>query len=181
MTDQEAFKQLRDGSEEILKTLYRKYRGEFGQWAMKKRDCSQEEALDAFQEGMIILYEKIQSGHITELRSTLKTLLFGIAKNRLYKHLPKEVKMTPEIHSGLPEEEVSTWGEWESNELAEQLARLVAKMKAPCDQILYFFYYRNFSMESIANRLGYSNERVAKTQKNRCMKRLRQMATGILD
>lgn len=180
MTDQELFQELKTGSEEVLRTLYRTYRETFIHWAMNQPgNYQEEEAVDAFQESMIILYEKVQSGQINELRSSVKTLLFAIAKNRLRKQGSKELMMPSGREAGYEIEE-SRWGMLENNELAEQLAMLVRQLKAPCDQILYLFYYRNFSMESIANRLEYNNENVAKTQKNRCMKRLREMAKGMI-
>ena len=43
----------------------------------------------------------------------------------------------------------------------------------PCKSILTQFYYEQFSMEMIAEKFGYTNSDTAKTQKYKCLKRLK--------
>lgn len=168
---------LRSGSEDAIRQLYRLYRKEFLHWAIRTYNCREEEALDAFQETVIILYEKIQGNEEFQLQSQLKTYLFGVAKKRLNKQYSKELVLeesTAQFLVGLEEDKL------EASDQVQQLANLVAKMKPPCDQVLFLYYYRSFTMESIANDLGYSSPDVAKTQKNRCLKKLRTSAKEIL-
>ena len=62
----------------------------------------------------------------------------------------------------------------------ETLIRLLRHLGEPCHSILKLFYFDSFSMESIANRLGYKNEHVAKAQKRRCIKELKSQAEQFL-
>lgn len=43
----------------------------------------------------------------------------------------------------------------EVSDQAVQLSNLVASLSSPCDELLYLFYYRQFTMEAIASRMNY--------------------------
>ena len=53
--------------------------------------------------------------------------------------------------------------------------RVVASLNSPCDQILRAFYWDKLSGVQIAEKLGYSNPDSVKTQKNKCMNKLKQL------
>ena len=42
-----------------------------------------------------------------------------------------------------------------------------------CKKVLGYFYFRNLSHEEIAEELGYNNADTSKTQKNKCLKKLK--------
>ena len=56
------------------------------------------------------------------------------------------------------------------------MARLLNKLGEPCQQLLTLFYFNNYTMESIAETMGYKNDKVAKSQKVRCLKELKKEA-----
>jgi len=175
MDDKQLIYQLRHGPEEAFRALYRTYRLAFVQWAMRLYGCRQAEAVDAFQESVVILYEKIQGDELPELNSSLKTYLFAIGKRRLHKQFSKEMVVQHDF-AGLDRQVEAYSSQLEVSELGREIARLVAALPHPCNQLMYWYYYRNFSMEAIANRMNYKSADVAKTQKNRCSKRLKKLA-----
>ncbi len=68
---------------------------------------------------------------------------------------------------------------FENRERKQLLVTLIAQLGEPCKELLSLFYFHNFSMESIAERLGYKNDKVAKSQKARCLKELKAGAESL--
>ena len=58
-----------------------------------------------------------------------------------------------------------------------QISKMIKSMAEPCGSILKMFYYRGYSMDEIATRMQYKNVNVAKTQKLRCLNKLRNALT----
>ena len=65
-------------SDKALKEVYQKYRNEFLHWAVRNHSCSMEEAKDVFQQGVVILYENVKLGKVTQITTQVKTYLFSI-------------------------------------------------------------------------------------------------------
>jgi len=66
-----------------MEKLYVQYRKEFVGWSMKKYGIPKDEALDHYQDTMTIFFEKVISGSLEEVQSSIKTYVFGIGKNRM--------------------------------------------------------------------------------------------------
>jgi DNA-directed RNA polymerase specialized sigma24 family protein len=65
--------------------------------------------------------------------------------------------------------------EFELTERNKAIRETVNKMDKPCAPLLIAFYWEGYSMDEIANNLGYSNANSAKTQKNKCMNKLKAL------
>ena len=63
------------------------------------------------------------------------------------------------------------------NEKQKTLMESLKELGDPCKSILMYFYYEQFSMEKIAETLGYTNADNAKNQKYKCLKRLKTIMT----
>ena len=61
--------------QEALEEVYLRYRGEFISWARKQMNCSTDQAKDAYQQAIIILYENIVSAKLVVLQSSEKTYI----------------------------------------------------------------------------------------------------------
>ena len=55
----------------------------------------------------------------------------------------------------------------------EDVRRLVQNMNEPCRSILWAYYWEGKSMSEIANENGYTGKDVAKSQKSRCMTKVK--------
>ncbi len=177
ITSNEWIAQIKNGDRAALDRVYTTYRDEFITWMRFSYSCSENDALDVFQDSVIVLYRQIMSGKIVELKSSLKTYLFGVAK-RVWLDRNKRQKIKTN--------DIENYHHLQTNEMAvtEQLnerqlvmKELLSKLREPCRSIIHLFYYRKFSLESIAQEMNYSSKDVAKAQKVRCMKGFRKVVT----
>lgn len=162
---------IRSGDARFLKSLYYQERSSFVGWALKHHRLSESEALDIYQSSFTIMYTNIKNEKLTAIESTLSTYLIGIGKNLIRKHFNT-------LHLPLDHQQVDIIddGQHRQQELYHQQAMIrswLEKLGNPCKKILVLYYYRKYSMESIAREMGYKSESVAKKKKCLCLKSLR--------
>ncbi|MFT4203599.1 MAG: sigma-70 family RNA polymerase sigma factor [Chitinophagaceae bacterium] len=137
-----------------------------------------EEAKDVFQEALILLFEKAKNTDF-QLSSRLGTYLYAVSRNiwlkRLSRNRRKEVSTADflEENDGLADE---------GNEIAAEKNRQFAIMEEamdrlgePCKTLLESFYVQKMDMKAITEMFGYTNADNAKTQKYKCLMRLKKM------
>ena len=81
MTDIEMIRMIKAGNQQGLSLLYESCRHEFMNWIMKFTGCNEEDASEYYHASVLITYDNIHNGKLEDLRSSLKTYLFGIGKN----------------------------------------------------------------------------------------------------
>lgn len=175
--DEHLLNRLRSGDEATLYKVYETYCGIFTKWVIGKYGVSEEEGADVFQESVITLYENAVQGKI-KANSSLKTYLFAVGKNILLKRLHHRGHLSANVVLDDLENTIGVNADNFSRPLnARQalVAKLMEEIGEPCKTILELFYFYNWSMSEIAERMEYSNANVAKTQKSRCVKRLQKM------
>jgi RNA polymerase sigma-70 factor (ECF subfamily) len=160
--------------EALFARLYRDQRAVFIQWASKNFGCEDEDALEVFQESMLVLYQKIQTRELIEIRSSVKTYLFAVGRNLLLKQFEKRKRT--KLMDELPEVAVSFIERQE--ELSDrqiQVQEALSMLGASCREVLHLFYYRNYAVEAIANQLNFNSEEVVRSKKYKCLKQLRKI------
>jgi RNA polymerase sigma factor, sigma-70 family len=158
---------------EALSKIYQEYRTEFIAWAIKNYGCSADEAKDSYQNAIIILYENVVSGKLTELNSSAKTYLFAVGKNKIRELKRHESKKEVfDQATELPAEEEQEVFTPEAVQLA---LNSLEQLGEPCKSLLQEFYYHKSTMTQIMEKLGYKNEDTAKNQKYKCLVRLRKI------
>lgn len=175
-------KQVKAGNSKAIELLYRVFREDFIQWLQRNQSCSREEARDIFQESVMALYKGIKTGKITEIQMTVKAYLFGIGKKVYLNKLRKKQIETTGMENvpNLSEELFQKKIEEESlNNLQKNILKLLEKMRNPCRAIIYSFYYKGWTMQEIAEEMGYRNARVVKSQKVRCIGTLRKRVGAV--
>ena len=179
LTDQAILEDIRNGGDEGLIQLYQSYRSEFFGWAMRHFDLDQEACADLFQDCIINLRKNIVKGKLTHLSSTLKTYLFAIGKNMARTHLKKEMRVVKddELMQFQISEDYITDQPLLNYDKRKFVSDHLKALGEPCFTLLRLFYYDGFSMDSIAQRLKYKNENVAKSQKLRCINALKKRMT----
>ena len=158
---------------EALSKIYQDHRTEFISWAMKNYGCSLDEAKDCYQNAIIILYENVVSGKLTELNSSTKTYLFAIGKNKL-RELNRENNKKEDI-ANLPDVVADDPVEQHHPEAVKLAMHCLEHLGEPCKSLLQEFYYHKSTMAQIMEKLGYKNEDSAKNQKYKCLVRLRKL------
>ena len=174
--------QVKAGNSKAIELLYKVFREDFIQWLQRSQSCSREEARDIFQESVMALYKGIKAGKIVEIQMTVKSYLFGIGKKIYLTKLRKKKVETTGMDSipNLSEELFEKKIEEESlNALQKVMLKLLEKMRNPCRAIIYSFYYKGWTMQEIAEDMGYNNARVVKSQKVRCIVKLRKKVQSL--
>jgi len=161
--------------------FYSKHRSEFLKWSYKNYHLMPDEAVDIYQDAIVILYENAISGKLDRLQCSVKTYFFGIAKNLISTYLKKKIK-EKEKYEKLPDnlqiletmavtERSNDWMDYSIEVVGESIKKLSSKGQA----ILHLFYYEKMSLKEITHVLGYKSEDVVKTTKMRYMKMLREI------
>jgi RNA polymerase sigma factor (sigma-70 family) len=172
---------IRSGDTSYLTTIYRDYRQPFIQWIKSEFHCSDDDAIEFFQTSVVILYDNIVSGKLTELNSNLKTYLFGIGKNKAHEWLRHRQKQGNSVDDLLIQYIHEDAPDTDEAEFADNLRKVETGMNAlgePCRTLLQLFYYYKASMREICEKLEYKNEDTAKNQKYKCLKRLQVLCGG---
>ncbi len=135
-----------------------------------------DDAKDIFQESMMVLFEKARSGSF-ELNCQIRTYLFSVAKRLWLKRLSRDSRYIADFDDA-DETRIAAQDviEHERKEAEyEMMHTAIASLGEPCKSLLESFYFRNSSMQEIAESFGYTNAENAKTQKYKCLMRLKKI------
>ena len=135
-----------------------------------------DEARDLFQETMIVLFEKACSGSF-ELHCQLKTFIYSVSRRLWLKRL-QQMQRFGTRSEGL-EETIPVEEELEShqkrNDDFELMEKAMGTIGEPCKSLLNAYYLQKKNMQEIADSFGYTNADNAKTQKYKCLMRLKKI------
>lgn len=140
---------------------------------------TEDDAKDLFQETMIVLYDKSREAGFT-LEAKLKTYLYAVARRLWLKQLSRQNK-TPVKSAEFTEDETEADipEDFQDHEEKEErfaiMSHALSKLGEPCKSLLEDFYLRQMSMQEIAEKFGYTNPDNAKTQKYKCLNRLKKL------
>lgn len=139
---------------------------------------TEDEAKDIFQEAVVVLYNKITQHHF-ELSSKLSTFLYAVSRRLWLKQLSSKGSSTntsdiSDFEDILQvEEDLVDHQEIENR--FEKMNMALEELGEPCQTLLKDFYIANLSMEEIREKFGYTNADNAKTQKYKCLQRLKKL------
>lgn len=139
---------------------------------------SEDEAKDIFQEAVMVLYDKITQQKF-ELNSKLGTFLYAVCRRLWLKQLTRKGNMakTSDISDFEDilkvEEDIGAHDEMEIR--FEKMNAALAQLGEPCRTLLKDFYIMDMSMQDIRDKFGYTNTDNAKTQKYKCLQRLKKI------
>lgn len=136
---------------------------------------SAEDAKDVFQEAMIVLYQKVQSGSF-ELNCQIKTFVYSVCRRLWLKRLMQQSRYT--LHENT-EDLVLVDEEVEEHEKRDadftMMEKAMGSLGEPCKSLLEAFYLEKKNMQEIAASFGYTNAENAKNQKYKCLMRLKKL------
>lgn len=174
-TEQEWLKMLSKGDSATIKRIYTVHYRMISSWILK-HNGSEQDAADICQESVVVLYEKSKSGDF-QLTSKISTYLFSVAKNLWYKELSKRGQ---EIYTDEQIEQESNYEEdlkvhHEREVHYQHLDEALVKLGSPCNELLKAYYYKHKNMQELTDQFGYTNADTAKTQKYKCLTRLKKI------
>ena len=177
MSENDVIARIKSGDEQLLGSIYQKYRQEFISWLIRNYSCNVEEAKEVYQLAIMIFYENIINERLTTMTSSIKSYLFAIGKNKMLEQLKFNNRFTHNMDGTLnllnDDQSIEEVEEKESTlQLVEQCLHLLGE---PCSSLLSLYYYHRKSMVEIAEQLGYKNTDTTKNQKYKCMKRLKKL------
>ena len=137
---------------------------------------SVDDARDIFQEAMIVLYEKSRLETFS-LNCQIKTYVYSICRRLWLKRLQQLNKFTTQVENleeTVPVEEEVEEHEKKNNDFI-LMENAMNKIGEPCKSLLDGYYLKKKSMQEIAEDFGYTNSDNAKTQKYKCLVRLKKL------
>lgn len=175
LTDDQFISGLKANNNEILNALYKKYYHLVLKLVVNNSGNS-DLAQDLYQETIIAVYENIQKPQF-QLNCQLQTYIYSIAKRLWLKQLKKNgntylFKEDEENDLIDVTEDVGFYIEKETN--IRKMNSSLALLGEPCKTLIQDFYVNKRSMDEIAEKFGYTNADNAKTQKYKCLQRLKK-------
>lgn len=137
---------------------------------------STDDAKDIFQEAMIVLYEKARSGTF-ELNCQIKTYIYSVSRRLWLKKLQQSSRYSGDIghaETVVPVDE-DLEGHTRRDAEFEMMDKAIGGLGEPCKSLLEAFYLQKKNMQEIALNFGYTNAENAKTQKYKCLMRLKKI------
>ena len=141
---------------------------------------SSEDIEDIYNDSLLAFYKNIESGKLATLTCSIKSYIYTIGRNKAVDLIRSQ---HPEAHVSADTIEMfdrvnAIWEDANETEREKQNAvrHIVNKMVEPCRTILNLFYYEMESMKTIAQQMKYANADVAKSKKNQCMTKVRNVA-----
>jgi RNA polymerase sigma factor (sigma-70 family) len=183
-TEQHLLAALAIGDRTATTAIYDQHYNMISGWLLKNGGGGND-AADIFQEAMVILYEKAQSDDF-RLTCKISTYLFAVSKHLWYKKLQKLQRQPGALPDNAGSDEEMDWAyeddinvHHEREVHYEQLNAALSQLGEPCSSLLKAFYHHDKSMSEIAADFGYTNPDNAKTQKYKCLARLRKLFYGV--
>lgn len=175
MTAKQYIDAIQNDDQSAFTHLYESFREKFFGYFRNHYDKDDDYVADLYQDACVALWQNIQKRKLTpdNLICSLETYLIGIgkcilmARDRKYKELCDDSNLT--MHVGEYSEE-SLRDEVERNEI---IVSAVKNMGEPCSTLLDKYYWDELSGNEIAEQMNFKNTDVVKTQKYKCMQRLK--------
>jgi len=173
--EQLLLKGLAENDKKSIETIYR-LNYTMIQTFVLNNNGSVDDARDIFQEAMVVLYEKSRVATFS-LTCQIKTYIYSICRRLWLKRLQQLSKFSTQVES--LEDTVPVEEEIEDHEKVNNdfilMEHAMGKIGEPCKSLLDAYYLQKKNMQEIAGEFGYTNADNAKTQKYKCLVRLKKL------
>lgn len=174
-SDEAILEGLRLRSDYIINFIYKEF-FPLIKFLVTENGGAGEDAEDIFQDGIIIIYNKISLNEL-KLTSSFKTYMYSVCRNLWLQKLNKRKaifdKLTDvEEYIDLPKD-VLHEASIEETELHRIIQIHFLSLADDCQKLLRLFI-KNIPLREIASMLGYKTEKYAKTRKYLCKEELKK-------
>ena len=169
--------QLKKGDQKTLEKIYVENREGFIN-VSKKYNIEEQDAVDIYQDAIIVLRDNAVNGRIDALQSNISTYLFAIGKYKIYHNFRIRSREDLKDDVDLLQENVDFDVNLDKDALTNEqkiLQKCFAELGDRCQSILKLFYYQGYNLDEIQEILEYSNKKVLKSQKSRCLRQLKDL------
>lgn len=174
--DKELLEGLRNGDNSVISYIYKTCYPSVSHLITGNKG-SEDEAKDIFQEAVMVLYDKVTHENF-ELSSKLSTFLYAVCRRLWLKQLNRRENAMGTSNSDdleIPDVEHDIQLHLDKENDFAKMDSALAQLGEPCQTILRDFYIKNKSMNEICDKFGYTNTDNAKTQKYKCLQRLKKL------
>ncbi len=171
---QEQVRAIENNDEITLKIFYQNNYPKVEKYVLENGGTT-DEAKDIYQEAFIAVWRAIQLKKFQpQTETSLDGYLYQVARNKWLDQLrsAKRKSIIPLTDGINNREEVPDVSEWEQLQINSIKANLLL-LGEVCKDVLARFYYHKQSMRTIAAHLNWT-EATARTNKYRCLERLRE-------
>ena len=166
---------IRNGDEESLVILYEANRAPIEAF-MRRNSGSVEDAEDALQDALIVLWERVRTGTYRH-EAKIGTFLYATVRNMWLRRLSRRRKEVPgkfQVEEP-PSDDATVLETMIQEEETTTVRQALDLLGEPCRRLLLLFYWEEQSMEHIALQLGFANPETAKSKKYQCKKALQDL------
>ena len=174
-SDDQLIIDFKNRDEESLAYFYKVNYQPFFSFASRYQ-LQEAELQDIYQDAIIAVYENALKGKLDVLQAKLSTYLFSVAKYMIYKR--KKDFENKNFDDLVIDIKIDIDENQEDNLLTNQLIAAFSKLGQQCQEVLRLFYYEEKKLDEIAVILNYSNKDVLKSQKSRCLKKLKEILSN---
>lgn len=168
---------IKQGDDATLEKIYSENREAFINFS-KNYNIERYDAIDIYQDAIIALQQNAINGKINNLNSSVSTYLFAIGKYKIFHSHRKNSKIEFNNDIQLVEKSFDLDVNFLDDELTNQqsiLKKHFAKLGERCKDVLRLFYFQGYTLDEITEILDYSDKKVLKSQKSRCIKQLKDL------
>jgi RNA polymerase sigma factor (sigma-70 family) len=177
-TDTELVNSIKEGGDG-LDILYKKHKSYCINF-MKSMYKDHEELKDIYHDAVVVLYEKINTPGF-ELTCSIQTYLNTVCRNQILKRINHsnryEINGSQENGDSLEyiKDNLEDLNDL-NNERIQVMKKVFEQMKetsSKCYEMLVRFWYKNQTMDLIAEKMNFLNSDSAKSQKAKCQKQFK--------
>lgn len=175
-SDEHIIAALRNNDDSVLSVLYKLYFGSINHFIITNSG-SEDDAKDIFQEAIIVFYQNIKNQNF-ELNCKIKTYLYSVCRLMWLKKIKKASAVVGKItdFEGFIAIDDAEADMIEEREIQfGKMAAALGELGEPCKTLIEDFYIKQLSMGQISEKFGYTNADNAKTQKYKCLMRLKKL------
>ena len=168
-----------DKIDEAISFIYKNYYGLLESIVLSNNG-SKADAEDTIQEVLVVFIDMVIKDKY-RAEASVKSFLYTLTRNLWISEIRKRSSTlkrntTYEDSRELIEKDISDYlVYYESQKL---IMTLFEKLGEKCNQILTYFYFNNYSMKEILDKVEYGNEQVLRNKKYKCLKSLINMVNS---
>jgi RNA polymerase sigma factor (sigma-70 family) len=175
LTDQEILEQIRSKTNpnQAISQLYSQYYGMLEHYILQNSG-SADDAADLIQEVMLV-FVKLVSEEKFRGEASIKSILYSISRNLWITELRKRKSTSArnERYEGEKDQlDTNISDQISRNENLKFVMDLFEKLGEKCQQILTLFYFEEYSMKEICEKLDFSSDQVLRNKKYKCLQSL---------
>lgn len=141
---------------------------------VRQNGGDQEDALDIFQDAILIFYKHVKMNKFNEAHS-IAAFVYTVSRNLWINHVKKKKRNVDIGEQEIPiSSDDNILSHLITQEREEIVTKLLSSLGDTCRQLLTYTLFHRFTMKEISQKMAFSSEDVAKTKHYKCKQRLIQ-------